>query len=367
MTLLLFVSPAAAAAIIAYALVPAARRLAIAVGAVDEPGGRKIHAAPIARLGGLPVLVAIGVILAAQSLIGSPRFRQLHSSVLWAIAFGLVPIVIISVMDDIRPRRAIIKFTAHLMGATIAVALGVHLSDKVHLIGHEVHIGWLAIPISILWLAGITNAFNLIDGLDGLSAGLSMISAASLVAVSIVTKQYEMAATAAILGGALLGFLPYNLYPARIYLGDSGATAIGFILGALTLSGGSTTSAGLAVTLPIVVLGIPLADTLVSMLRRVVRRVEGGAGIFEADRNHIHHRLLALGYRHHRAVLLLYGVGVVLAILVFASVFMTHQNAALLLGTLLLAAVVGVSKLGYDEFAVVKNGLVLRFYDAPVL
>ena len=368
MTLLLFVLPAIAAAVIAWALVPAARKFAIAIGAVDNPGARKIHTVPVARLGGLPVVIAIGVVLTAQWMVNSPHFRQIPADVLAAIALGLVPILIISVYDDIRPRRAAVKFIVHLIGSGIAVGLGVHLNDSIHLIGHEVAIGWLAIPISILWLTGITNAFNLIDGLDGLSAGLALISSASLVAVSLVTKQYGTAATAAILGGALVGFLPFNLYPARIYLGDTGATAIGFILGALTLRGGSTTSAGLAIALPIVVLGIPLADTVLSMARRVVRRVEGAnSGIFAADRNHIHHRLLALGFSHDRAVLLLYGVGVVLAVLGFASVFMTHSNAALLLGTLLLAAVVGIYKLGYDEFAVVKKGLVLRFYEAPVL
>ena len=368
MTLLLFIVPAAVAAIVAFALVPASQRLAAVVGAIDRPDSRKVRATPVARLGGLPVIVAIGLVLTVESLFPSSHFRQLPADVLAALALGLAPIVFISVMDDIRPRRAIVKFAAHLIGASIAVAMGIRLNDTVHLVGSEVHIGWLAIPISIIWLAGITNGFNLIDGLDGLSAGLALISSASLVAVSLVTKQFGMAATAAILGGALIGFLPYNIFPARVYLGDSGATAIGFILGALTLSGGSTTTAGLAVVLPIVVLGIPLADTLVAMLRRVVRRAEGASsGVFDADRNHIHHRLLALGYRHNRAVLLLYGVGVILALLAFASVFMTHQNAAILLGALLAAAIVGVSKLGYDEFAVVKKGFVLRFYDAPVL
>jgi UDP-GlcNAc:undecaprenyl-phosphate/decaprenyl-phosphate GlcNAc-1-phosphate transferase len=368
MTLLLFVAPAAAAALIAYALVPPSRRLALAIGAVDRPDARKIHSTPIARLGGLPVIIAVVAVIVAELLMPWVHFRLLPRDVLAALALGLAPIVIVSILDDIQSRRAVIKFAAHLAGAAIAVAMGIRLNDTVHLIGHEMHIGWLAIPISILWLAGVTNAFNLIDGLDGLSAGLALISAASLVAVSLVTKQFGMAATAAILGGAVIGFLPYNLYPARVYLGDSGATAIGFILGALTLRGGSTTSAGLAVVLPIVVLGIPLADTLIAMIRRVVRRIEGASsGVFDADRNHIHHRLLALGYRHERAVMLLYLVGIVLSVLAFASVFMTHQNAALLLGTLLAAAVVGVSKLGYDEFAVVKKGFILRFYDAPVL
>jgi UDP-GlcNAc:undecaprenyl-phosphate GlcNAc-1-phosphate transferase len=368
MTLALFIAPAVLTALLSYALTPAARRLAIRVGAIDQPGPRKIHSTPMPLLGGLAVLFAAAGVFAIVSLLAPVHAHVLPPELLFAVAAGLVPITITSFFDDIRPQRAIVKFSAHLTGATIAVALGIRLKPDIHFLGQQVHIGWLAIPISVLWLAGITNAFNLIDGLDGLSAGLALISVASLAAVSIVTRHYEMAGAALVLGGALVGFLPFNLYPAKVYLGDTGATAIGFFLGALTLSGGSTTSAGLAVVLPIVVLGIPLADTLLSMMRRFARRNAGpNSGVFAADRNHIHHRLLALGIDHRRAVLLLYGIAAVLALFGFASVFMTHQNAALLLGALLIAAIVGVSKLGYDEFAVVKNGAVLRFYDAPVL
>jgi UDP-GlcNAc:undecaprenyl-phosphate GlcNAc-1-phosphate transferase len=363
MTPAVFVAPAVLTAFLSFALTPVARRLAIRVGAVDRPGPRKIHATTVPRLGGLAVLIAATTVLAIVSLLSPSRAGVLPLDLLFGVAAGLLPITLTSLLDDIRPQRAIIKFSAHLAGAIIAVTLGIRLNPEIHFLGQQIHIGWLAIPISVLWLAGITNAFNLIDGLDGLSAGLALISVASLAAVSIVTRHYQMAGAALIVGGALLGFLPYNLYPAKIYLGDTGATAIGFFLGALTLSGGSTTSAGLAVVLPIVVLGLPLADTVLSMMRRVMRRSE----IFASDRDHIHHRLLDLGLDHRRAVLLLYGVGAVLSIFGFASVFMTHQDAALLLGTLLIAAIVGVSRLGYDEFAIVKSGAVLKFYDAPVL
>jgi UDP-GlcNAc:undecaprenyl-phosphate/decaprenyl-phosphate GlcNAc-1-phosphate transferase len=219
-----------------------------------------------------------------------------------------------------------------------------------------------------VWLAGTTNAFNLVDGLDGLSAGLALISSTSLAAVSIVTGRYDMAAAALILAGALAGFLPFNLYPAKVYLGDTGATAIGFFLGALTLRGGSTTSAGLAVILPILVIGVPVAETLLSMARRLVRRLQGGSnGIFDGDMNHIHHRLMALGYNHRRAVLLLYGIAVLLAACAFISLYLKEENAVLLLVTLLIAAFVGVAKLGYDEFAIIRSGAVLRMYDKPVL
>ena len=367
MTLLLFVAPAIVAALLAYGLTPVARRLAFRVGAVDEPGPRKIHAAPTPRLGGLAVVFSAAIVFSIVSALAPPKAHALPPDLLFGVALGLLPIAIISFFDDIRPKRAIVKFGVHLIGATIAVAAGIRLGADIHFLGTPIHIGWLAIPISIVWLAGITNAFNLVDGLDGLSAGLALISAVSLAAVSVVTRHYEMAAAANILAGALIGFLPYNIFPARIYLGDSGSTAIGFFLGALTLSGGSTTSAGLAVTLPMVVLGIPLVDTLLSMTRRLLHRTEAGSGIFSADANHIHHRLLALGLDQRRAVLLLYGVGLLLALFGFGSVFMTHQNAGLLLGALLIAAIVGISKLGYDEFAMVKHGVVLRVYDAPVL
>ncbi len=365
MTLFLFIAPTVLAAIVSYALTPMARRLAVRIGAIDQPGPRKIHSVATPRLGGLAVLISATFVFALIYWSGASKNHALPHDLLIAIGAGLIPIVLASIFDDIRPSRAAVKFAAHLLGASIAVALGIRLNPAIHFAGYQISIGWLAIPISIIWLAGITSAFNLIDGLDGLSAGLALISTASLVAVSVVTRNYGMAAGAGVLAGALLGFLPYNLYPAKVYLGDTGATFIGFFLGALTLSGGSTTSAGLAVTLPIVVLGVPLVDTLLSMVRRVMGGVKGG--VFAADRNHIHHRLLALGLDHKRAVLFLYGVGLFLAAIAFASLFMTSQNSALLLGALLIGAVIGVSKLGHEEFAVVRNGAVLRVYETPVL
>jgi UDP-GlcNAc:undecaprenyl-phosphate GlcNAc-1-phosphate transferase len=368
MSLFLFAAPPVLAALLAYAMTPVAKRLALRIGAVDHPGPRKIHAIPTPRLGGAAVVAAIILVLTTVSLIAPGRIHAIPPMLLLALALGLLPILVVSVLDDLRALRATPKFLAHLTGASIAVALGIRLGSSVHLLGYQLHIGWLAIPISILWLAGITNAFNIVDGLDGLSSGLALISAISLTAVSLVTRRYDMAAAAAVLAGALAGFLPHNIFPAKIYLGDTGATAIGFMLGCLTLAGGSTTSAGLAVILPLVVLGLPLAETALSMLRRFVRKLNGKTGgIFEADSNHIHHRLLALGFDHKRAVLTLYGVGLLLAGCAFASLFMTQQNAGLLLLTLLIAAVVGVAKLGYDEFALVRSGVVLRFYQGPVL
>jgi UDP-GlcNAc:undecaprenyl-phosphate GlcNAc-1-phosphate transferase len=368
MTILLFIVPAVVAGLIAFALTPVARALAFRVGAVDEPAPRKIHQVPTARLGGLAVIVSVTVVLSAMVILTPRRIHILPADLLLPIAIGVVPIFIVSLIDDIRPLRPLPKFMVHLVGTSATVALGVRLGETVHLFGQEVRIGWMAIPISILWLAGTTNAFNIVDGLDGLSAGLALISAVSLAAVSVVNTRYEMAGAALVLAGALCGFLPHNIYPARIYLGDTGATVIGFFLGALTLRGGSTATAGLAVMIPVLVLGVPIAETLLSMTRRFARRLQGGKnGILDADRDHIHHRLLALGYTPRRAVLLMYGIGVLVALCGLASVFMNQKNAGLMLATLSVGALVGVAKLGYDEFALIRSGAVLRVYEKPVL
>jgi len=302
MRILLFALPGVAAAVLAWLLTPLARRLALRVGAVDRPSARKIHAVPTPRLGGAAVVASAALVL---GVVGTTT-RLVQRESLWlGVGVGLLPILAVSILDDIKRLSAGWKFLGHLTGATVAVTLGVSLAPEVHLFGHTINIGVWAFPISILWLVGITNAFNLVDGLDGLSAGLALISAGSLIAVFVIAHQTQTAVAALILAGAILGFLPYNIHPASIFLGDTGATAIGFCLAALALRGGSTTSAGFATLLPVIVLGVPIADTLVSMLRRAMGRFAGrdSSHIFAADRSHLHHRLLDLGFDYRRAVL----------------------------------------------------------------
>ena len=367
MTVVWLVVPGVIAAALAYALTPIARAIALRVGAIDLPSPRKVHRVPTPRLGGLAVILTTAIVLVGLAML-TPRMRTIRDELLLPIAIGVLPILIASLMDDIRGLRALPRLIAHFAGAGATVALGVRLGESVHLFGQEIHIGWLAIPISVLWLAGITNAFNIVDGLDGLSAGLALISSLSLAAVSVIGQRWELASAAVVLAGALTGFLPYNIYPARVYLGDTGATVIGFLLGVLTLRGGSTTSAGLAVLLPVLVVGVPIVETGLSMVRRFVRRLSGAqGGIMDADRNHMHHRLMALGLNQQRAVMVLYGVGLLGAACALISLSLNQQNAALLLMTMLAGAIFGIVKLGYDEFAVIRSGAVLRMYEGPVL
>jgi UDP-GlcNAc:undecaprenyl-phosphate/decaprenyl-phosphate GlcNAc-1-phosphate transferase len=368
MAIFLFLLPVAIAALLSYALTPLVHRLALRVSAVDHPDSRKVHREPIALMGGLAVLASLLVVILSIELLFPVAASRFPLQMLIGLGLGLLPILAVSIRDDIRPLGSLPKFAAQLAGAGIAIAYGIRLGDTVHLFGSEVGIGLLAIPISLLWIVGVTNAFNLIDGLDGLAAGLAFISAASLAAVSLVVGRMEMAFVSAILAGAILGFLPYNSHPARIFLGDTGASSIGFILACLALFGGSTTSAGLAILVPIVALGVPIADTLVSLLRRTLRKINGGdGGVFEADRGHFHHRLLDLGLSHQHAVWTLYAVGLVAALVALGSVMITAGKAAILLTALAIAAVIGVGRLGYEELAVVRNGLVLKVYDTRLL
>jgi UDP-GlcNAc:undecaprenyl-phosphate GlcNAc-1-phosphate transferase len=353
------------AAVLSYLLTPLASRLARRVGAVDLPGPRKVHTSPTPRFGGVAVVAAQLATLTAMWWVSPSENPLVPLRLLGPLAVGLLPIFVVSCLDDMRPLSAVAKLIAQLLGAGIVVATGFHLNDTVHLFDYPISLGILTLPVSVLWIVSVTNAFNLVDGLDGLSAGLGLISTASLAIVAVLTQNHDVLAISLVTVGALLGFIPYNLYPARVFLGDSGSTAIGFCLACLTLQGGGKLPAGLAVAVPLLVIGVPLADTVLSIARRVIRGWRQGSKIriFQADAEHIHHRLLHLGLDHRRAVVFLYGAGLVTAGVGIVSLLTTSSNASMLLITLLVGAAVGVSRLDYDEFALLKPGAALRMYD----
>jgi len=359
--------PAVTAALLSAILTPLVARIAVAIGAVDMPGYRKIHTAPIPRLGGLSVVTSITVVLVGAPLLSGGHW-QLPPHLATGLAMGVLPVFLISLLDDVRSVSARYKLLAHTLGAIVAVSFGISLGPVVHLFGTPIHIGLLAAPLSVLWIVGVTNAFNIIDGLDGLSAGLALISAAGMAAVFMLVGESGMGGVALVLAGALAGFLPYNVHPARLFLGDTGATAIGFCLAVFALKGGSTLTTGFAALLPVFILGLPIADTFITMARRTLGPMENKAGgLFVPDRNHIHHRLLALGIDHGRAVLILYGAGVVFACAAFFSIFLTAREAGLFVAALLVAGFVGVQRLGYDEFAFIRRGTVLKVYEMPAV
>ena len=354
------------------------RRLSSRIGAVDLPSDRKMHHHPVPRLGGVAVVSAfvLTALVSAWSDLSGLSLQDNGWGPLWiagAIMFAC------GLWDDLSPISARTKFIAQLLAAAITVWSGVHF-DKVTFAGdHILDLGIFAMPITVLWIVGITNAFNLIDGLDGLSAGLGCIAAATCAAIFFYSGAVDDATLLLILFGALLGFLPYNFNPAKIFLGDSGSLVLGYVLAVMVVTGTQRFATGTAVVIPLLTLGVPIVDTLVSFVRRMLtgRSTEAGAPgsgtsilramkqVFVADRDHIHHRLMATGLSHRGAVLALYAVAGTWSTLAFLSVMAQLRNAVLLLVSAVVATAIGIARLGYFDAAVSRIGSAFEQVDRP--
>jgi len=286
-------------------------RLGFRFRVLDHPGVRKIHSLPIPRLGGVaiavPTLVMVGAVCALDNDVG--RRFQANGLELSAVVGGAMTLLLVGLMDDVRGLRARHKLLAQI-GASLAVcAVGVRL-DSISLSGiGTVEFGIWAWPLTVVWIVGMTNAMNLIDGLDGLAAGLAAIGCGVIAVLAITVGQTMMATLMLVCLGALVGFLVFNSNPASIFCGDSGTYFLGFLIGSSSLLTSTKSGALVGMTLPLLAMGIPIFDTLFAMLRRSLER----RSLFAPDRNHIHHRLLALGLSQRQVVVLLYLVTIVVA------------------------------------------------------
>jgi UDP-GlcNAc:undecaprenyl-phosphate GlcNAc-1-phosphate transferase len=235
----------------------------------------------------------------------------------------------------------------------------------------------------VLWVVAITNAINLIDGLDGLASGTSFIICLAIFGMSLLNQNIEIALVSILLAGSILGFLKYNFHPASIFLGDSGSYFLGFVLSVVSLQGGLKGPTTITLLIPIVALGFPIMDTFLSMLRRLLKSLHimevdreknvvkffylDGWSMFRADRNHIHHRLLQIGFTQRKAVLILYTVSIILCVLALSTIYFRNLNHALLITTIGIAAYIGVRKLGYNEVQILSNGALLPLFDVPAV
>lgn len=362
-------------------LTQAVRWVAPKLGALDQLADRKIHRTPIPRIGGVAVVGAMAVTFLAAALAGLlPNHDSTADLLPWGgILAGGAVIFVCGVWDDFSPLSARTKFLAQCAAAGIAVWSGVHL-DRVALAGdHVLELGILSIPLTIFWIVGITNAFNLIDGLDGLAAGLGSIAAGTCAAIFIYTGAIDDATVLLVLMGALLGFLPFNFNPAKVFLGDSGSLVLGYVLSVMVVTGSQKYATATAVIVPILTFGIPIIDTLLSLARRMFNRHHGETGkkfslkditlmlkqAFIADRDHIHHRLIGRGLSHRGAVLVLYAAAAALSLLALVSVLAQYRNALFLLLTVAVATAIGIAKLGYLRNGVSRLGSVLQRVDRP--
>lgn len=349
------------AMIIAAALTPLVRRLALRMGAVDAPGGRRVHGQQVPRLGGVAVVVAclvpLGLLFIRET--GVARLFLERPLLVLGLAVGGLLMAGLGVLDDLRGVRAWHKLWFQILAALVAFACGFRIEGvDLPWLGY-LSMGVFALPVTVFWIVGVVNALNLIDGLDGLAGGVAFFVCFTNFVVAWLNGAPLVMLLSATLGGAILGFLLYNFNPASIFMGDSGSMFLGYVLATSSMLGASVkNSTTVALLVPIIALGLPIMDTLFAMLRRFLER----RPMFAPDRSHIHHRLLELGITHRRAVLILYGISVVFtgAAIAVAIGRSWEVGGALLVLTVTLVGIVRF--VGYFEYLFLRRRQKLRLH-----
>lgn len=323
------------AGVLSFGLTPVVKVLAQKMGAMDVPkDDRRMHTVPIPRMGGLAIFLAF--------LLAVVVFTRNMDRSMQSILLGSIVIVILGVFDDIYALDAKLKLVVQIAAACIVVfygdcriarvtdPFGASLSDYWDL-------GWASYPITIIWIVAITNAVNFIDGLDGLACGVSCISAANLLAIALLVAENDIAIAMAAVTGACIGFVPYNFNPAKIFMGDTGSTFLGFVLATVSIQGLFKSYFIVSFAVPFLLLGLPIFDICFAIIRRVAH----GKNPMQADRGHFHHRLIDMGFSQKQAVAIAY---VLTGILGLAAVLLTASGAMKAL--LMLGAVVVVGGIG---------------------
>lgn len=324
---------------------PLVTRWAHANGWFDLPSeARKVHTRPIPRIGGLAVVTAffapiLGLALYTNRISG---LLYADATLVSALCLGAAAIVILGVYDDLKGADAKLKLVVQT-----AVAVGMWTAGfRIELLGNPFgsafQLGLLSLPLTVLWIVGIVNALNLIDGLDGLASGMALFASVVLFGVSFVDHAVLLCLLTACLGGALIGFLFFNFNPAKIFLGDSGSMFLGFILSVMSIWTQRKGATMVALLIPVIALGVPILDTTLSFLRRLARRQSP----FKADREHLHHRLLGLGLSHRNAVFTLYTVSAVFALGALALLDNDTTHRTIVLATVAMVVFILVRKIG---------------------
>jgi len=340
-------------------LTPLVRRTCERFGWFDEPKDlRRVHRAAIPRLGGVVLFLSLLTALAALFFINNMVTQSLYAE-RRLLVVALIPAVLvfaIGVVDDMRELPPRFKLLGQVAAAALFYALGGRIEAlSVPMLGYVQLPGWVGLVITVAWIVAITNAFNLIDGLDGLASGAALFASCVMIAISIVSGHPFVTVTALALAGALIGFLRYNFYPASIFLGDSGSLLIGFLLATLSIQGIQKASMAVAVAIPLLAFGVPVVDTGLALLRRFLSK----RPLFQGDREHIHHKLLARGWSQRRVALVLYGVCALFGMqaLLFTQVGQVGRITGLWLFIVGVAVIVGVDRLHYHEMDEIRAGL----------
>lgn len=326
-----------------FATTPLVRRFAFKIGAIDIPkDNRRMHKKPTPRIGGLAIIFGFTV----ATLCFAQPSRQLYGTLA-----GAAIIAVMGVIDDCKNLPAKLKFGIQIIAALVVVFAGDikidvftnpnFLSDNPYWVLPE----WLSVTLTVIWIVFITNAVNFIDGLDGLAAGVSAIMSISLVFISIRVGEYSIAILGIALMGSCFGFLPFNFNPAKIFMGDTGSTFLGFMLATLSIQGVFKSYAVISFAVPLLILGLPLFDALFAMIRRILR----GQSPMTADRGHLHHRLVDMGFSQKQTVFILYAISGVLGITAVLLAESGVLRALLLVICVLILLLIG-SMLGKNSY-----------------
>lgn len=318
--------------IVSFLASPVVKHFAYKVGAVDVPkDGRRMHKEPIPRLGGLAIFFGFmfSILLFLKV---NDQFRS--------ILLGAAIIVVLGIVDDITPLPAKLKFVVQIVAALIPAMNGVviRVLSNPNLLSENAYwnMGMLSIPVTVLWIVAITNAVNLIDGLDGLAIGVSAISATTVLIIALMVSEMQVAIAMAALVGACVGFMPYNINPAKMFMGDTGATFLGYILATMSIQGLFKFYAVISFAVPFLILGLPIFDTSFAFIRRIAH----GQSPMQADRGHIHHRLIDMGLSQKQAVATLYVISAILGLSAVVLTTRGEEKAMLFFVALCVVAVV---------------------------
>lgn len=326
---------------VALFLTPVVISFARRTGALDAPDARKVHVRPIPRIGGIGIYAAFMVSVLVQMSI-SDLSPELMTS-LWGLLAGGTIIVAIGIIDDYRDLPAKVKLLGQILAACVLViGFDVRIDVITDPLGDFIYLEYFAIPATIFWVVGLTNTVNLIDGLDGLAAGVSSIAAVTIFLVAMEEGIPFVAMITAALAGSAIGFLYYNFNPARIFMGDTGSMFLGFMLAGISVIGAVKSAATIALIVPILALGLPILDTTFA----IVRRARNHRPIFKPDKGHLHHRLLAHGFTQKQAVLLMYVVSALFGLCALALTAVSTQAALLIILIVAAAVFIGARKLG---------------------
>lgn len=324
----------ATALFLSYILTPAVKQLAFKVGAVDKPDARKVHDHLIPRLGGLAIY--IGMVGAVLLLV------DITHEVL-GLLLGCTTIVIVGIWDDICQIPAKVKLMGQIVAALVLVAFGIQIDWLTNPLDGIIYLDWyISIPLTVFWIVGFTNTVNLIDGLDGLAAGVSIIASISVFLMAIHMQQADSALIVLALAGSAFGFLQYNFNPAKIFMGDTGSMLLGYTLAAVSIMGVVKTAATIALVVPVIALGLPILDTIFA----IVRRKMSGVPIFQPDKGHLHHRLLAMGMSQKQAVLAMYCISVFLGVIALLVANVNYQIGTVVVLAVLAAGIYMARRLG---------------------